>query len=271
MKKEILFSLIQMDIELGDKSLNLEKISTLIARASKQNSSSHPHIVCLPELCTTGFDLENHHLLAEHIPGGKTTKFLQEIARKTSVNIITSYMERLNDKFFNTAVVIGDKGDLIHKYQKVHLFPLVPMAESKYFTEGTLKKPKSYFSISGVKMGVLICFDVRFPEISRRMVLEGVECLIYVAEFPRPRSDVWNILLQARAIENQIFIIGVNRVGGTNKIGYFGESKVYDPFGNCIISGTAEEQLLSILLDINRIKEAKNFIPTLSLRKPESY
>ena len=260
-----------MDIELGDKSLNLEKISTLVSRVSQRYSSSHPHIVCLPELCTTGFDLENHRLLAEQIPGGKTTQFLLELARKKSVNIVASYIEQLNDNFFNTAVVISDKGDILHKYQKVHLFPLAPMAESLFFTGGTLEKPFKYVTICDIKIGVLICFDIRFPEISRRMVLEGVECLIYIAEFPRPRSDVWNILLQARAIENQIFVIGVNRVGRTDEISYFGESKVYDPFGNCLVSGTTEEQILSVLLDINRIKEAKSFIPTLDLRKPEYY
>jgi predicted amidohydrolase len=271
MKKLIRFSLIQMDVKLGDIPNNLNKISTLITEASLHDSSGHPHIICLPELCTTGFNLENHRSLAEQIPGGKTTEYFKEIAQKNSVYIVTSIIEKENENFFNTAIVISEKGKLIHKYRKVHLFPLDPMAESLHFTEGVIDNTNIYFKIRGLKMGVLICFDVRFPEISRRMALEGVEWLIYVAEFPRPRSDVWNILLQARAMENQMFVIGVNRVGGTDKISYFGESKIFDPFGDCLISGSNEEQTLSVLLDINSVKEARTFIPTLDLRKPESY
>ncbi len=77
--------------------------------------------------------------------------------------------------------------------------------------------------------------------------------------------------MQARAIENQIFVAGVNRVGGTDVISFFGHSRIYDPFGVPLASGTAEEQILSALLDFNRIEEAKEFIPTIYLRKPESY
>ena len=260
-----------MDIQLGKKQANLSKIESLIIKSTKTVRKSHTHIVCLPELCTTGFDLINYKTLAERIPEGSTTDLFRNLAQKHKVNIIASYIEESMGSYYNCAVIINDQGQLITKYRKIHLFPLKPMEESEFFTSGDNTDVKSIVNINGLQVGILICFDLRYPEISRRLVLEGVDCIIYLAEFPRPRDDVWTTLLRARAMENQIFVIGVNRVGTDPEISFFGKSIVIDPNGKTICSGSSKEEILKADLDLKLLNSAKKFIPTLSLRHPDQY
>ena len=268
---KIKVSLVQMDIKLGDTDFNLRKIDSLINKCVSQSSDNHTHIICLPELSTTGFALKNYKKLSEVIPGGKTTVKIQEWAIEHSVHIITSYIEEEMGQYFNCAVVINSQGELVHKYRKIHLFPLEPMAESLYFTAGEFPSDKSVINIDGIKFGILICFDVRYPELSRRLALNGADCLVYLAEFPRPRDDVWTGLLKARAIENQLFVVGVNRVGGYDQVEYFGKSTVIDPLGNVLKVGSTKEEILTQTLDPKLLFEAKKFIPTLDLRRPNQY
>ncbi len=271
MKGQFHISLIQMDIQLGEKQTNLSKIESLIAKSTKTVPRSHTHIICLPELCTTGFDLKNYETLSERIPEGLTTEFFKTIAQKHKIHVIASYMEESMGSYYNCAVIINDRGKLLSKYRKVHLFPLKPMEESEYFLSGDNTDIKSVVNINGLRVGILICFDLRYPEISRRLALEGVDCIIYLAEFPKPRDDVWTTLLRARAMENQIFVIGVNRVGDESEISYFGKSIVVDPNGKTIRSGSSKEEIIMATINSRLLDSAKKFIPTLSLRHPDQY
>ena len=268
---KIKISLVQMDIKLGDKRHNLRRITSLVDKCALQNGNEGTHIICLPELSTTGFDLKNHESLAEKVPGGYTTTKLQELAFEHSIHIVTSYIEEDKGDFFNCGVIISSQGELIHKYRKIHLFPLEPMAEAEFFTGGDFPSPNSVIDIGGMKFGLLICFDIRYPEISRRLTLEGADCLIYLAEFPRPRDDVWTNLLKARAIENQIFVVGVNRVGGYDQVEYFGKSMIINPSGEVLKIGSTEEDILTQVLDPENLNKAKEFIPTIDLRRPSQY
>jgi omega-amidase len=271
MKEKIHISIIQMDIQLGKKNSNLSKIESLIVKSSKDVPNGHTHIVCLPELCSTGFDLKNYKKLAENIPDGLTTDLFCNLAQKHKIHIVASYMEESKGSYYNCGVIISDEGQLLTKYRKIHLFPLKPMEESEYFTSGDNRNNKSSIEINGFKVGILICFDLRFPEISRNLALEGADCIIYVAEFPRPRDDVWTTLLRARAMENQIFIIGVNRVGEDTSISYFGKSIIIGPNGETICEGSSKAEIIRGSLDPNLLDSAKDFIPTLSLRYPDQY
>jgi predicted amidohydrolase len=243
----------------------------LIIKSTKAVLKSHTHIICLPELCTTGFDLKNFKTLAERIPKGSTTDLFRNLAQKHNVHIIASYIEESMGSYYNCGIIINDQGQLLTKYRKIHLFPLKPMEESEYFTSGDNTDIKSIVNINGLRVGVLICFDLRYPEVSRRLVLEGVDCIIYLAEFPRPRDDVWTTLLRARAMENQVFVIGVNRVGADPEISFFGKSMVIDPKGKTISSGSDKEEIIMSTLNPELLDSAKQFIPTLSLRHPDQY
>lgn len=260
-----------MDIQLGKKLSNLSKIESLIVKSIRNVPKTHTHIICLPELCTTGFDLKNYKDLAEKIPEGSTTVLFRKLARKHKIYLIASYMEESMGSYYNCAVLINDQGQLLTRYRKVHLFPLKPMEESEFFMSGDNNSIESIIEIDDFKIGVLICFDLRFPEISRRLALEGANCIIYLAEFPNPRDDIWTTLLRARAMENQIFVVGVNRVGKDANISYFGKSIVIGPNGETISSGLTKEEIIKCILDPDLLDSARKFIPTLSHRHPDQY
>lgn len=268
--KRIQFSLIQMDIELGNKKKNLHRTKGLVNKSITQVNPNLPHFVCLPELFSTGYDLENISDNAESIPDGKTTRFLQNLSIQYSINIIASYIEKSNSKFYNTAVVIDGKGKLLGKYRKIHLFPLAPLDETTLLSPGDIIP--TLFKLNGVNIGVLICFDLRFPEISRRLSVNGAEILVYLAEFPHPRNEIWTRLLQARAMENQLFVCGVNRVGkDPTNASFFGRSVVFDPIGGKLIEGSEKEEILTLQLDTMVISETRNKLPSLEYRQPSYY
>ncbi|UCE12487.1 MAG: hypothetical protein JSV04_09855 [Candidatus Heimdallarchaeota archaeon] len=273
--KSTQISLVQMQISYGRKDENLEKTTEMIERAISQAVPGVPHIVCLPELFSTGYDLKNAKLHAETIPEGRTTKFLQQTAIDHSIVLLASYIECWNEKYYNTAVVIDTNGILVGKYRKIHLFP-IPIGtgnppETTVFSIGEFYKSKTSFKTQSVNLGLLICFDLRFPEISRRIVLEGkVDLLVYLAEFPHPRCAIWKRLLQARAMENQIFVCGVNSVG--SDFNFCGGSVAYDPYGNVLIEGSAEkEEILTTQLDPSLLKEVRTSLPSLKYRQPNYY
>ncbi|MFX0172222.1 MAG: nitrilase-related carbon-nitrogen hydrolase [Candidatus Hodarchaeota archaeon] len=270
--KKIKVSLIQMEIKFGNKEHNLKKAESLISIAVSQTNSNVPHIVCLPELFSTGYDLKNSQKHGEDIPGGKTTTLLKRIADKNSIIILASYIEKSEDKYYNTAVVINEKGSFLGKYRKIHLFPIYPLDETKILSTGKFLYPSTVFELECGILGVLICFDLRFPELSRKIALDGADLLIYLAEFPHPRNEIWTRLLQARAMENQIFVCGVNRVGtDPSKASFFGQSIIYDPNGSPLKEGSEKEEIISAHLDPSVLEGVRSSLPSLEHRQPEFY
>jgi predicted amidohydrolase len=263
-------SLIQMDIKFGKKKSNLNKADLLMNKAFSQASPKIPHIICLPELFSTGYDLDNVQKHAEQVPGGETTTFLQQMAKYLSTVVVASFIEIEKGNYYNTAIVVDENGVLLGKYRKIHLFP--PMNEPKVFSIGGFLYDNFSFRTKSSSLGLLICYDLRFPELSRRVTLEGnTDVLIYLAEFPRPKYEVWKRLLQARAIENQLFVCGVNRVGSDPKFQYFGRSVIYDPGGNILIEGSEREEILAAQLDPSVLDKVRSALPSLQHRQPNFY
>jgi omega-amidase len=263
-------SLIQQDIIFGEKKANLNKTKILMRKAFSQALPKTPHIVCLPELFSTGYDLINVQKHAEPIPGGETTTFLQQMAIKFSIVAVASFIEVEKGKYYNTAVVIDETGVLLGKYRKIHLFP--PMKEPEVFSIGGFLQGNTSFKTKSVNLGLLICYDLRFPELSRRVTLDGrTDVLVYLAEFPQPKSEVWTRLLQARAIENQLFVCGVNRIGSDPEFRYFGRSVIYDPDGNILMEGADKEEVVTAQLDPSALQKVRSTLPALKHRQPNFY
>ena len=208
-------SLIQDTILWTDKAANLQKVSEQIALLA-----GHTDLVVLPEMFTTGFCIDDLHL-AETMEG-KTIQKLRKLAIKNKLAITGSFIATENKRNYNRAFFVFPSGD-VETADKRHLFSIGD--EQKYFSAGDKRLLVNYF---GFNICVLVCYDIRFP-VWARNVNNEYDLLIYVANFPKNRISNWDILLKARAIENQAYVCGVNRIGVDGLgIEYNGHSALLD-------------------------------------------
>jgi predicted amidohydrolase len=256
-------ALVQMEIEEGQKELNLKNgLSFLKDLTAKEPL---PDIVCLPELFTTGYDLHNVQKLAEPLLGDTITK-IRKISKNNFI-VIGTILEEKDGKFYNTAFILDKTGEIIGKYSKIHLFS--PMLEKEYLTPGD---SISVFSIPGfhdLKIGFAICYDLRFPELFRAMVLQGANIIFFPSEFPNPKNEAWKILLKARAIENQVFIVGINRVGKGRSDSFFGNSMITN--GNIHYQLGTKPAIKRFKIDLSSLEEIRRTLPLLKDRRDDIY
>ncbi len=203
-------------------------------------------LIILPEMFTTGFSM-NPKNIAETMDG-ETISLLKDLAKQKNVAITGSLIIAENGKFYNRLVFVFPSGE-IKKYDKRHLFSLA--GEEKIYTAGTEKLIVEY---KGWKICPLICYDLRFPVFSRNV--EDYDLLIYVANWPKPRTNAWDTLLRARSIENMCYTIGVNRIGiDESNHEYIGHSQAVDFLGNSILEPQKGEGVFTAILDKNQMLE----------------
>jgi len=158
---------------------------------------------------------------------------------------------------YNTLVWYSPEGELAGSYRKVHLFS--PTREDEFFIAGDEVKT---VRTGEATTGGLLCFDIRFPEIARRLVLEGAQILYVAAQFPHPRAEHWEILLRARAIENQVWVVAANRVGKSGELEYFGKSMIIDPWGEIVAAEDEErEAVVTERIDLDKVDRVREMIP----------
>lgn len=233
-------TLMQIDIIWEDKPINLNTIAS-----SLSDLKGKTDLVVLPEMFTTGFS-NNCEKLAETM-NGPSIQFLQKEAITNQLALVGSVIIKEGISFFNRCLFIYPNGD-IEYYDKKHLFRM--SAEAKNFTPG---KSNKIISFRGWNIKLQICYDLRFPIWARNKDNE-YDLLIYTANWPKVRIDVWNALLKARALENLCYVCGVNRVGeDSNSLIYNGSSALYDAKGR----------------DLSHIPLNKVAIHTLEINKEE--
>jgi predicted amidohydrolase len=169
-------------------------------------------------------------------------------------------------RYGNTAVLFDAAGVAQASYSKVHLFRL--MSEDQYLTAG---EELAIVDFAGVKAGLAICYDLRFPEIFRRYALDGAQMVFLPSEWPHPRLAHWQTLLRARAIENQLFMIACNRTGKSRETAFFGHSCMIDPWGESVIEGGESPMLLTATIDTAMVDEVRTRIPVFADRRPALY
>ncbi|MFW9898214.1 MAG: nitrilase-related carbon-nitrogen hydrolase [Candidatus Thorarchaeota archaeon] len=253
----------QMEIWDGEKEKNLSNALTILNSLSK--SESYPDIVCFPELFTTGYDLKNVKNYAETIPG-KTIEELTKISKGKFI-VIGTILEVENDNYYNSAFIINKKGSLIGKYRKTHLF--APLLETDFLTPGNKISTFTLPESNNLKIGVAICYDLRFPEIFRKMALLGAQIIFVPSEFPSPKKKIWKTLLHARAIENQIYVIGINRIGKGTSGEYFGYSLVSNGEYLEHLGNIPETRVFSI--DLNSLGPIRKGLELLKDRRTDLY
>jgi omega-amidase len=214
-------------------------------------------LIVLPEMFTTGFTMNPKHV-AETMQG-KTISLLQSLAKSKNCAITGSLIIKENNNFYNRLVFVFPSGE-IQFYDKRHLFTLA--GEDKVYTSGQEKLIVNYL---GWKICPLVCYDLRFPVFARNV--EEYDVLLYVANWPKPRINAWDILLQARAVENLCYTIGVNRIGlDVNNFEYVGHSQVVDFLGNYILEPQEIEGVFVVELNNEKLLDTRNKLGFLNDR-----
>jgi omega-amidase len=244
-------SIVQPDLVWENKSRNFVNLSGLISPLYNNTD-----IIILPEMFNTGFSM-NPEQFSES-SGGETLGWMKSEAQKGNFGICGSYIVKENSKFFNRWIFVSPKDDIWY-YDKRHLFSMGD--EDKYFSPG---KSRLVFTFNEVRISPFICYDLRFPVWSRNQ--NDYDLAVYAANWPKARINVWNTLLQARAIENQCFVAGSNRIGTDEKgIEYCGNSAVIGPRGEVIASaGAKNECVVSAELSLSDLSEFRQKFPVAS-------
>lgn len=259
-------SMAQMAVAVSQPDENLRKGEALIAEAVKRGSD----LICLPEMWTTGFNWANNERLARERQD--VIGQIGEFAKKYSIWINGSLLA-LNEKgnVSNTSILFDAEGKHAALYRKTHLFTL--LHEDRHMAAG---ESLTLADTPWGKAGLAICYDIRFPELFRTYALKGAKFVLIPMAFPHPRLEHWKVLARARAIENQIFLIGVNQVGREDFgpdgwVTYFGHSVIVDPWGQTIAEGSEEETLLTATIDLNQVDAIRAEMTVLQDRRPELY
>ena len=256
-------SCLQMNMKLGCPEENFAHAEQLICNAMKDN----PDVLVLPETWNTGVFPKENLTESSCRNGYEVKSCIGGLAKQYGVNIVAGSVSNVrNGKVFNTAMVFDRDGECIAEYDKTHLF--TPMGEHDYYTGGD---HLCRFTLDGVKCGIIICYDVRFPELTRSLALQGLDMLFVVSQWPKERIFHLQTLTVARAIENQMFVVCCNSCGTAGKTVYGGHSAIIEPFGKTLVLAGENEEILTAECDLQILNEIRNSIPVFRDRRPELY
>jgi predicted amidohydrolase len=267
MKEKFKIALAQISCRQGDKKANLQKMEEYARKAKEQNAE----LVVFPELSLTGYIVRDEiYELAEKIPG-PSIDFMEKLAEEIEVHIIFG-MPELSEKteatVYNSAVLIGPRG-LIGRYRKIYLPNHSVFEEKRYFRPGY---QVGTFETELGKIGLIICYDIFFPEVSRLARLEGAKLIVCISASPAIRRTFFETLTAARAIENAAFLAYVNLVGIEDGLQFWGGSRLIGPNGNIITRAAYDEEKLVVSeVDYADIKPVEIFAPTLKDLRPEIF
>jgi predicted amidohydrolase len=254
-------SLCQFDICHADPQNNLTRVSNWVAEASRVESQ----LLVLPELWDSGYDLSHWDRYATPIDQGVYPQ-VAALAAKFNLWIAGSTLELLDGRPYNTLTVFDPQGGLKACYRKIHLFRL--MEEDRWLTPGSQLQT---VDTPWARLGLAICYDLRFPEIFRQYALAGAELVLLPSQWPEIRINHWDTLVRARAIENQFFIAAVNRMGSSQQAAFGGHSAVVGPWGEVCVEGGNTETLLTTEIDFDEVTRARQRIPVFQDRRPDIY
>ena len=248
---------IQTNLHWENKTANLEMLEKKVLGIAEKTN-----VVLLPEMFSTGFSMQPA-LFAETMEG-ETVNWMRQLAKQKNIILGGSIMVSENDVYFNRFIWMQPNGQFGF-YDKRHCFSLA--GEDQHYGSGN---KRTIASVGGWKINLQICYDLRFPVWSRQQLQQDeqnnfnpeYDVLVYVANWPERRSSAWKTLLQARAIENQSFVFGVNRVGNDgNQIYHSGDTMVVDPMGEVLYHNSHNEDVHTITIEKNKLKEVREKLP----------
>ena len=267
MEERFRIALAQISCRQGNKRENLETIKRNVARAKKENA----RLVVFPELSLTGYVVRDQvYDLAERIPG-PSTRAIERTAKANGMYIIfgmPEISEKTNATLHNAAVIVGPEG-YIGKYRKMYLPTHSVFEEKRYFRPGY---QASVYDTEIGKIGVIICYDIYFPEVTRLMRLDGAQLIVCISASPAVRRSYFETLTAARAIENTAFLAYVNLVGIEDGLQFWGGSRLLGPSGRIIAQAKYDKEDFTVAeVDYNDLRAVEAFVPTLRDLRPELF
>lgn len=240
----------------GDTAFNLDKALSAIAASAGQTD-----LLVFPETFIHGLpNPDNVAQLAEAVDGASITA-IQAAAKQAGVSVAIGFAEVEHGRFFNSAVLINADGEVLLKYRKSHLY----LSDQGVFERG------GQFPVcewNGIRLGLLICFDIEFPEAARALARNGAELIVVLDGNMQPYGHVHRQMIPVRAMENQLAIVMCNRVGSSEQYSFCGESHVADAFGNSLLVAGVEEAVIDVTLDLTQVQEARREYNYLQLALP---
>ncbi len=260
-------SLAQFEVVRGDTKANLARVSEFVVQAAASGSE----LLCLPEMCTTGFDWKyNREILHEAATHVAT---VADFAKANNVAICGSFLEQTDSgNAANCFHYIDNDGAVLTRYRKLHLFTL--FHEERHVEAGN---ECVVFDACEATFAAAICYDLRFPELFRRTTEAGAVLHLLPAAFPHPRLEHWRTLIRARAIENQTYFVATNQCGVEghgSRVGetcYFGHSMVVDPWGEVVAEADESECLLEVEIDLSLVAKVRSKLSAWDDRRTDIF
>ncbi len=256
---------VQMDCEVGSIVPNVKKIEEYITRSADAGCD----LVVFPEMSDTGYLMTSIVETASTWDTGPM-EIIREAARTRSIHVIAGLSERTEDGVYNAIASVDQAGSIVAKYRKTHLITAEPMFEHHHLGSGDQLVVSSAV---GASVGFMTCYDVRFPEIARNLTLAGAQIIVCPAAFPLLRLGHWKVLTEARAIENQLFLVAANRIGTDGPgLVFAGCSRIVDPYGTVIAAASEiDESLIVEDIDLTRITTTRGRMRIMQDRRPDLY
>ncbi|ENN70795.1 omega-amidase NIT2 [Dendroctonus ponderosae] len=255
----------------ANRSENLENARKLISQAKTLGAQ----LISLPECFNSPYGTKFFNEYAESIPNGPTSEMLSKAAKDNNVYLVGgTFPEIENSKYYNTCTVWNPEGKLIAKYRKMHLFDIdipggITFKESDVLAAGN---SLATFDLEGTKIGLGICYDLRFEELAKLYRLQGVEILIYPAAFNLTTGPLhFELLQRGRAIDNQVFVLAISPARGTQGYIAWGHSQITNPWGKVIGQAKEGEEIVNVDLDLTECDKVRQQIPIFSQRRNDIY
>jgi omega-amidase len=264
---KITVSIAQIEVARSQPEVNLQKGERLAREAARRGSD----LVCFPEMWTTGFDWEANLRLApeQECVVERVAAMARDNRIWVSGSMLTTYEQ---GRMSNTHLLFDPEGEERGRYTKSHLFSM--FHEQEHVAAGN---SLCIVEAPWGKTALSVCYDIRFPELFRSYALKGAKITLSPAAFPHPRMAHWKVLVRARAIENQMFMVGTNQVGTEDlgphgRVTYFGDSVIIDPLGDTVVeAGETDEELLTATIDMDAVDATRAKMAVLRDRRPELY
>ena len=255
----------QISCLLGDPEANLLKVREFSRRAKEAGAE----LIVFPEMTDTGYSMPVIREHANHWNNGFVPG-LKETARQLSIAIVSGVSERNGSSIYNSQVLIDSRGDIAGKYRKTHLYAVAPVEEQTCFAPGDCF---ASFELGSLRFGFSICYDLRFPEMYRKLATEqGAGAFILSSAWPFPRVEHFRTLAMARAIENQSYVVASNRVGKDDDLWFCGSSSIIDPRGVVIAAASADrEELIQADLSEELVLSVRSRVESFAHRRPDLY